>query len=441
MSRLTDVHPALAYSGPPPISVARLVTGVELDPVLLVGFTVAALAYLLGVRTLSRRGDQWPPGRTVAFLGGLLIAAYAIMGGLAAYDTTLFSAHMVQHILLSMIAPIPMALGAPITLALRTLPHGHRGPRELLLAVLHSRVAAVVASPLVGFSLFTGSLFVLYFSPLYEASLRHPWFHDAVHVHFLLVGCLFYWPLLGIDPMPGRFPYWGRMLLVFVTMPVHAVLGLVLLQSERPLAQSWYQGLGRPWGTSIITDQRTGGGIMWAVGDVLGVVIVAALFVQWSRAEERGAVREDRRLDRLERVAATRVPAARGTGHVGTQRGSGDASDPRGDSREPSAVPGGTGDVADPPGDSRRDHRSQAAAETVRAPWAGLAAPGEARAQTASEHRAEQAEQHSLAAYNRYLAGLAEQHEQYERARADYYARRNAARAARRSARRTPSGR
>ncbi|MGF7236607.1 MAG: cytochrome c oxidase assembly protein [Frankia sp.] len=290
---------------PPSPTIGRLLWHVtpEFGPIAMV--VVMAGLYLFGVRRLVARGDSWDPWRTVAWLGGVAVIAYALIGGVAAYDTTLFSAHAVQHMLLGTVAPLPLALGAPVTLALRTLPPR---PRRLLIAALHSRVARVLTFPLVGFVLFIVSLYGLYFTSLYQDSLEHPWFHLLVHVHFLVVGCLFYWPIVGVDPIPGRLPYWGRLILLFITFPVHALWALAMFTTNQVFAQSWYDHVHRTWGASLINDQHTGAGLMWAAGELVGVLVFLILFIQWSRADAREAVRVDRRLDREERLAAAALP-------------------------------------------------------------------------------------------------------------------------------------
>ncbi len=279
----------------------------ELLPLL--GVLVAGALYLRGVRLLRRRGDRWAPGRSAAFLGGGLgTVAFATMSGLAAYDTTLFAPHMVQHMLLTMVAPVFLALGAPVTLALRTLPAGARGR---LLALLHSRFAAFLSFPLLGWLLFVASPFVLYFSGWYEATLDSRLLHELLHVHFLAVGSLFFWPLLGIDPLPGRRSHPFRMLLVAVTLPFHAFLG-VSIMSVTPdgaglLAAEHYLEL-HPLPEALF-QQQLGGGLLWASGDLVGLLFLGVLLTQWMRASEREAAREDRRLDRLD--AAAPVPRPR----------------------------------------------------------------------------------------------------------------------------------
>ena len=275
-------------------------------PLLLV--LVPAAAYVVGVRRLRARGDRWPVGRTIAFLGGGLgTIAVATLSGLAAYDTSLFAVHMVQHMLLSMVATVFLALGAPVTLALRTLP---RGPRGVLLRVLHSRFAEVMSFPLIPWVLFVASPFALYFSGWYAATLDSAVLHELLHVHFLLVGSLFFWPLLGVDPVPGRSGHPFRMLLVAATLPFHAFLGVAIMSVEPDgrglLAGEHYlplHGLAES-----VYQQQLGGGLLWASGDVIGLMFLAVLLTQWMRASEREAAREDRRLDRLE--AADRAPAA-----------------------------------------------------------------------------------------------------------------------------------
>ena len=266
---------------------------------------LTAAVYLYGVRRLSSRGDAWPVSRSICFVGlGLGTVAIALCSGLAAYDEALFSAHMVQHMLLSMVATVFLALGAPVTLALRTLP---RRPRRLLLDLLHSRVVKLVSFPAIPWLLFVGSPFALYFSGWYPATLAHPLLHDLLHLHFVVVGCLFFWPLLGIDPVPGRVSHPFRILMLFATLPFHAFLGVAIMSvpdSGRGLiaAQHYLPLVGR---TAAVFQQQLGGGLLWASGDIVGLLFLFVVLMQWMRASEREAAREDRRLDRLDAAATT----------------------------------------------------------------------------------------------------------------------------------------
>jgi len=253
------------------------------------------------VLVLQGRGDRWPVGRSLAF--GLGIAAFvlATQSGLATYDTTLLSVHMVQHMILSMVVPLAFALSAPVTLALRTL---RTRPRRWLLAVLHSKVLAVLSFPPLAFLLYVISPWALYFSGWYDASLESAYVHEAMHVHLVLVGCLFFWPLVGVDPVPGRVAYPFRLLLVFMTLPFHAFLGVTIMGETRLIGGDWYpelhEGPMGAWLPDPLADQHLAGGILWGSGDLVGLAIFGVLFTQWVRSSLKEGEREDRRLDLLE---------------------------------------------------------------------------------------------------------------------------------------------
>ncbi|WP_246456197.1 cytochrome c oxidase assembly protein [Nocardioides mesophilus] len=293
---------ASELTGLAPFSLGRVFTGWTLDPFLFVALVWVAGAYLYGVRVLHSRGDRWPVMRTVSFVVfGMGIFAFATMSGLGAYDTALLSVHMVQHMLLSMVVPLLLALGAPVTLALRTLA---ARPRSWLLAVLHSRVAQVLTFAPLTFTLFVISPWALYFTGWYDASLRSTFVHEMMHVHLVLVGSLFFWPLVGADPVPGRVGYPFRLLMVFLTLPFHAFLGVTIMGQQELIGGSWYRALpeaaGLTWLPDPAADQHLAGGILWGSGDLVGLLFLAVLFTQWARSSMREAAREDRRLDRLE---------------------------------------------------------------------------------------------------------------------------------------------
>jgi putative copper resistance protein D len=261
---------------------------------------LTGLLYGYGVSRLTRRGDAWPVVRTLSFVvGGLGTLAVALCSGLEAYDTLLFGAHMVQHMLLAMVAPVFLALGAPVTLALRTLP---RRPRAGLLSVLHSRVLRVVTFPAIPWLLFVGSPFALYFSGWYAATLSHPALHDLLHLHFVVAGCLFFWPIIGVDPVPGKVSHPFRILMLFATMPFHAFLGVAIMSvddsGQSLIAPAHYLALLSR--ADAVYQQQLGGGLIWASGDVVGLLFIGVAVVQWMQASDREAAREDRRLDRLE---------------------------------------------------------------------------------------------------------------------------------------------
>jgi putative copper resistance protein D len=302
----------------PPFDPTRLVTAWELAPVPLVVTVWAVGFYLLGVRALHRRGDAWPVGRTAMFVGVGMGSFYvATSSGLAAYDTTLLSVHMVQHMVLSMLVPLALALGAPVSLALRTLPHA---PRRWLLVVLHSRAARVLSFPPLTLVLYVVSPWALYFSSWYDATLSHVWLHELMHLHLVVVGTLFFWPIVGIDPVPGRVGYPFRMLLVVLTLPFHAFLGVTILGQETLIGGDHYRALaklpGYGWLRDPFDDQHLAGGLLWSSGDLVGLLLFGVLFAQWVRASMKEAAREDRRLDLLERQAER---AATSTGTDGAR--------------------------------------------------------------------------------------------------------------------------
>ncbi len=255
---------------------------------------LAAGGYLVGVRRLARRGRRWAPARTAAFGSGLAAIAVATQSGLARYDTILFSLHTAQHVLLGMVGPFLLALGAPITLALQA---AKRPTQQSLLRVVHSRPVVVLTNPLVAWTVFGGTLFALYLSPLLAWSLRNDLLHATIHIHFLLAGSLFFWPAVGLDPMRRRLSHPARLLYVLLAVPFHAFLGLAVLSSKTVIGGDTYNRVHRSWGASPLADQRVGASILWAVGDVFGLVAGAVVVVQWIRYDARRQAREDQRLD------------------------------------------------------------------------------------------------------------------------------------------------
>ena len=272
-------------------------TGVALAVVGL-GFAL----YVKGLLVLRRRGDVWPVGRTISWMVGLALIAWAGIGGLAQYSHVLFSAHMVSHMILSMVAPIFLVLAAPVTLALRTLPGprqpGEVSPRGLLTAFLHSRFARFVTHPLVGPVLFVGSLYALYFSPVFGELMDSHWGHAAMQLHFIAVGTLFFYVLVGVDPSPRSLPPLVRFGLLLVTIPFHAFFAIAIMSSKSVIAESYWRTIDRPFRTDLLADQYLGGGISWAMGEIPLVIVLGALFVQWIKSDRRDARRLDRAADR-----------------------------------------------------------------------------------------------------------------------------------------------
>lgn len=292
---------------PPPLTWLRLLTEWKWDWLFVVPASLALGFYLFGMWRLRARGDRWPAVRTWSWcLGGIGTAVVAGMSVVGAYDTVLFSVHMVQHMILMMITPVFLAIGAPVTLLLRNL--GGVGRRRVM-RVLHSWPMRVLFHPVLSTALMILTPFALYLTNIYEFTLRVGWAHDLLHVYLITVGCLFFFPILGNDPIPNRLPYPMRMLQLFITMPGAAFLGTTIMGSSRLIAENWYLAFNRAWAPSPIDDQYIAGAIMWATGDLTMGVIMAVFLAQWYADSRREAAREDRRLDREERLAAQRAAA------------------------------------------------------------------------------------------------------------------------------------
>lgn len=295
------VELALGFALTEPPTVANLLFDWRFD--LVFGTLALALAglYLFGVRKLRGRGVRWPVGRTVAWLAGCFVVLFATSSGFGKYSPGMFSIHMQTHMMLSMLAPVLLVLGAPMTLALRAIPPAGSdappGPREWLLAFVHSPIARALTNPVVALVLFVGSFYGLYLSGLFDSALPLHWAHLLMNAHFLLVGYIFYWPVIGIDPAPRRLPHLGRLGLVFASLPFHAFFGVVLMGMQTVIGEVFYRGLALPWNSDLLADQRLGGGIAWASGEIPLLVVLIALLVQWARADDREARRSDRRVD------------------------------------------------------------------------------------------------------------------------------------------------
>ncbi|ROQ73247.1 putative copper resistance protein D [Streptomyces sp. CEV 2-1] len=270
------------------------------DPIFLIGCVLALALYGYAVVRLRRRGDGWPVNRTVFFVIGVLSIALVMCTKLNDYGMVMFSVHMVQHMVISMLSPILLLLGAPVTLALRALPvaaRGSKGPRELLLMLLHSRYMKIITHPVFTIPLFIASLYGLYFTPLFDYLMGSTAGHLAMMLHFLGVGLVFFWPIMGIDPGPHRPGYLLRMLELFAGMPFHAFFGIALMMASQPMVEV-YKNPSASLGIDALSDQNAAGGIAWAFSEIPSVLVLLALVFQWYRSDQRTAKRSDRAADR-----------------------------------------------------------------------------------------------------------------------------------------------
>lgn len=297
---VTAVEIGYDLAGPP--TVARILFDWRFDLIFGTAAILFAAVYVAGVIRLRRRGDAWPVGRTIAWLCGCAVLLFATSSGLGRYMPAMFSMHMGAHMLLSMLSPVLLVLGAPVTLALRALPAaGRAGPpgmREWLLAALHSRASQILTNPFVATALFVGGFYGLYFGGIFDAVAGLHAAHVAMNLHFLLSGYLFYWVVIGIDPTPRPIPSLAKLGMVFGSLPLHAFFGVVLMGTQTVMAEGFYKSLQLYWHTDLLGDQRLGGGIAWSAGEVPLVLVMLALLIQWRRSDNRTATRLDRAADR-----------------------------------------------------------------------------------------------------------------------------------------------
>ncbi len=299
----TDIVTALTgYAAPAgPLDGWGWLTVVRIDWLWFSGALLAMVLYLAGVIRLHRRGDRWPINRTVCWVLGWLFFIWATSGAPGVYGRVQFSMHMLMHMALTMGIPFFLVLGAPLTLASRTLKARKDktlGPRELLLSTAHSRYLGFWANPIVASINFFGSLIVFYFSGLFELALRTHTGHVIMVIHFMLAGYMFCWILIGIDPGPKRWAPSLRLVLLFATMSFHAFFGIALISGTALLGGDFFRALNLPWVPDPLADQVNGGAITWGVGEAPMLLLALMVGVVWMRADEHDAKRLDRQAER-----------------------------------------------------------------------------------------------------------------------------------------------
>ncbi len=271
------------------------------DPlaVALIAITGGGYLWMAGRVNLAHPGHPHPRHRTWLFIGGLVVIGVALLSPIEAYEGVLFSVHMVQHMLLQLVAAPLLLAGGPITLALRA---ASPTLRRRLLAVLQSRVVHAISFPLVAWLLFAAVNWGWHFSTLYDDALENAALHYFQHASFLAAALLFWWPAIGVDPSPWRIPHPLRLFYLFLAMPQSSFLGISIMDAPRILYPHYATNV-RDWGISPLADQELGGVIMWTVGDVAFLVGMAVVVWIWVRHEDRRTARLDRRLA-AERAAA-----------------------------------------------------------------------------------------------------------------------------------------
>jgi putative membrane protein len=295
---LLVVGPVAAHGPVPtePPTVSDLLLGWSFDPIPTLGIVASIWWWVWAVRRVDslHPTNPVPQRRTAAFLGGMVALLFALESGIGAYDTSLFSIHMVQHVLLMLVAAPLIALAAPVTLILRLSSPQTR--HRWVLPVLHSRIVRVLGHPIVAWLMFAVMMWGTHFSPLFDLALEDPLIHEFEHVLFLTGALFFWWPAVALDPAPYRLGYPARVGYLFTQMTQNTFLAVVILNSTAVLYRH-YATLGSPWGIDALDDQRLAAGIMWIIGDFVFLTAILAVVAGWMRAEARNESRADRRAD------------------------------------------------------------------------------------------------------------------------------------------------
>ncbi|SJM63645.1 cytochrome c oxidase assembly protein [Gulosibacter sp. 10] len=314
------VGAAMTRQPPPqyfvPTSISQVFMGFEVhDPptfdvlfgqwrpnLLFLTISLAAIAvYLLAVRVLRRRGDQWPIGRTISWVLGWAVVVFATSSGFGKYSAPDFGIHMVVHMSLNMLAPGFLVLGGFITLLLRASSSRSNGPSGLhdwVTWVLHWPVLRVLYNPLLVFVLFVGSYYGLYLTGIFGEAMRFHWAHQFMNMHFLIVGYLYYGLIIGVDRPPRPLPHIGKLGFALAAMPFHAFFGIILMTSAETdiIAETFYRYLDLPW-ADLPAQQYVGGGVAWAGGEIPLLIVVVTLVIQWGKQDAKDARRKDRHFD------------------------------------------------------------------------------------------------------------------------------------------------
>ena len=301
---------ALAHgTDAPKPGVNELLTRWEFDPLFIIFAGLASWWYISTLKSVNRQHPKspWPRSRTIYFFSGLGVMAFAIMSPPASYDGVLFSVHMVQHMLLMMVAAPLLLLGTPITLLLRSVSSKTR--REVIIPFLHSGLVRTVTFPVIAWLAFAGTMWFSHYSPLFNAALEHEWLHWLEHFLYVTVALMFWWQVIGVDPTPWRMGHPIRVLYVFLQMPQNSFLALSIYDTQRVL-YSHYETTLRTWGPTPLEDQQLAGIIMWVFGDALFLLGVGVVIAAWVKHEEREGKRQDRILAREKAAAALHPPHA-----------------------------------------------------------------------------------------------------------------------------------
>jgi cytochrome c oxidase assembly factor CtaG len=266
------------------------------DPLVLAAVAGMGGCYAAGLVRVRRSGTPFPPRWATAFWCGLGALILAVLSPVDVYAEVSFSAHMAQHLLLTFAAPPLIALGAPITLALRAC---RPARARSITRVLRGPVGRTLSNPVVGFSLFVGVPFAIHLSGVFDAALRDPIVHLGEHAAWVAAALIYWWPIVGRDPTPHPVPHPVRMLSLLIAMPMMSFLALTIYLAEQPLYPT-YAALPDPWGPRALAEQRWAAVQMWLVGNLALVVAILTVAVAWKRSEDEGQRKLEARIDAAE---------------------------------------------------------------------------------------------------------------------------------------------
>jgi putative copper resistance protein D len=286
---------------PPELTPLSWFTVWDFDPLWTTIVLFGIALYLRGVMILHARGDKWPLSRTIPWVMGMAVLFYVTNGAPNAYQEYLFSVHMVGHMVLSMMVPVLLVPGAPVTLLSRAQAprtDGSRGLREWALWAVHTPYAWFISHPLIAGLNFALSLVMFYYTPLFRWATEEHLGHQWMLVHFLITGYLFVQSLIGVDPQPHRPAFPLKLMLLIGTMAFHAFFGLGLMGERSLLLADWFGSMGRTWGDDPMADQAIGGAFAWGVGEIPTIIITLIVVTQWYRSDIKERKRLDRQSDR-----------------------------------------------------------------------------------------------------------------------------------------------
>jgi cytochrome c oxidase assembly factor CtaG len=312
---------AAAYSGPPKLTLVRAFTEWRVDAPMLVLIGLLAAWYLLSVRKVSRSGGRWGSGRTFAFIVlGLGFWSIATMAWPGAYEGVLFYARATQTVLLVLVSPLFLAMGKPLTLLAEAYPviGGHVG------RAVRSRVAKVVTFPAITTLLLVAVPMSMYFTTWYTHVFSSGTIREFTYLILMAPGYVFFWTLLRVDPVPREYPYGVAMWITAAEVVGDAFFGIAVIADQTILGAAHYQAVGYPYGPSLATSQVIGGGIIWILGDFVGLPFLAVQLIQMMRADKREAEQIDAELDARDAAreaarAASAGQASSGAGQAASQ--------------------------------------------------------------------------------------------------------------------------